>query len=1206
MFRLSLLLSLLFVLGHRLPAREELQLANDRIKLVFDSANGNLLSAAADGITVSPENSASAVAIQLEGTDEFPGKTPMRLQSYRFPAADTLELVLASPEWEARVRYRLVENESAFSRSVRWTRLAGAPVRIEALRFRLTGIHPGAPATSFYTFPTRYPADEVPFSEMRRRKTTVNSWDVALPCVVLYNTTSHSGVAVHPVTLEDDFSQTLIEKEGQVTIESAFHARTSLKPGESLTSGDEYISLSNAPLNGVIAAVGRRWHDSSFRCQTAPAWSRGAVLYGSYAGGTDSSWMRDIGGLKNFTTFLLPRLEALGVDAIWFNPLNPGSYGITEYCEVDPRNGTMEDLANTVKEAKKRKMRVLLDMIPHGPTRNSRLGRKIVAENPEWVSRDRAGEMKSWWGGLCMDYAAPGWQAYISDVARFYMERCAVDSWRVDVAVSSPDNESPRPGLRPSQSRMYGALELLRTLRKTIKANDPEAILLGECGSVTHLSECDYIYDMHWGLTAIPDLHNRPAAEWCRAAKRFLSRQQAALPEGAVFGLMRFAENHDTCRADWRFGSGHARALIALNFLIPGMAFLYSDQDIGFGPMIARLSQVRKRPEFRNGTALYEEITTSDAAVFTFARQSGNAFSVVAINFSGEEKPLRLGLPRAFCRAVEVIAGAPVSLLDDELKFSIPPYDLRVVALDSEDAAVAPPRREECTTTPDAAIQPLDIQEKGTRYIIKNAHCQLEISNGFPTRLTDGENTPLLVKMELSQGKKSSSVREFLDFRSAADSVHSKLERTAAGARITFTGQWKNAPWQITYRLDNSTRIHIDFQMEQTLPEDSDLRLEFGFGKPREWFVAALEGVLYDWYFPTHPAGDMIPGRYARPGGILWDSSQNPLDPRNPCFAVTQGNTRLALLPELEMCGNAILRERSSSRLPGLNLNLATRSTGAQQRAGLTLELQPAAPLPAVTGTIPAAGKLTCESANLTIENAHYLLRLRRSRGGAIRALFAAGDDRPLITDSRIRTTTGLLPSQIDHKNSSRIGVIGSSEEDPEPDVSLHTAPGRTQLTYSGFLRLSYNAWKQPGRPLIAYRQKYELDDSRRILAQFALFGRVLPSETEAFASAVLTFPEVERILLEGKTIFPEAEAINQRFALLSGAEFREVTLCFRNGRKLHLAASEPFGGNVCNVFFLRSAPEELQLHFAFFDGVPTSTELQWKSFRCLIEPLND
>ena len=64
----------------------------------------------------------------------------------------------------------------------------------------------------------------------------------------------------------------------------------------------------------------------------------------------------------------LDYLADLGVDALWLTPIYPSpdadyGYDTTDHCAIDPRHGTMEDFDRLVKEAHKRGIRIIMDIV---------------------------------------------------------------------------------------------------------------------------------------------------------------------------------------------------------------------------------------------------------------------------------------------------------------------------------------------------------------------------------------------------------------------------------------------------------------------------------------------------------------------------------------------------------------------------------------------------------------------------------------------------------------------------------------------------------------------------------------------------------------------------------------------------------------------------------------------------------------------------
>ncbi|MFD9127593.1 alpha-amylase family glycosyl hydrolase [Kitasatospora sp. NPDC059571] len=99
----------------------------------------------------------------------------------------------------------------------------------------------------------------------------------------------------------------------------------------------------------------------------APAWLADAVLYQIYPQSFADSDGDGIGDLAGITEHL-DHLAWLGVDAVWLNPcfaspfLDAG-YDVSDYLSIAPRYGTEDDLAELVAQARRRGIRVLLDLV---------------------------------------------------------------------------------------------------------------------------------------------------------------------------------------------------------------------------------------------------------------------------------------------------------------------------------------------------------------------------------------------------------------------------------------------------------------------------------------------------------------------------------------------------------------------------------------------------------------------------------------------------------------------------------------------------------------------------------------------------------------------------------------------------------------------------------------------------------------------------
>jgi len=98
-------------------------------------------------------------------------------------------------------------------------------------------------------------------------------------------------------------------------------------------------------------------------------WWRHAVIYEIYPRSFQDSDGDGVGDLNGITS-RLDYLHDLGIDAIWITPFYPSpqvdfGYDVSDYMAIDPQYGTLADFDHMVSEAKKRKIRVILDFVPN-------------------------------------------------------------------------------------------------------------------------------------------------------------------------------------------------------------------------------------------------------------------------------------------------------------------------------------------------------------------------------------------------------------------------------------------------------------------------------------------------------------------------------------------------------------------------------------------------------------------------------------------------------------------------------------------------------------------------------------------------------------------------------------------------------------------------------------------------------------------------
>ena len=111
------------------------------------------------------------------------------------------------------------------------------------------------------------------------------------------------------------------------------------------------------------------------------------VVYQIYPKSYQDTTGNGLGDLRGIISHL-DHLKDLGISMIWLNPIYPSpqkdnGYDVDDYTAINPDYGTMEDFEQLVKEAKKRGIGIMLDMVfNHTSTEH------------EWFKKAMAGDEK--------------------------------------------------------------------------------------------------------------------------------------------------------------------------------------------------------------------------------------------------------------------------------------------------------------------------------------------------------------------------------------------------------------------------------------------------------------------------------------------------------------------------------------------------------------------------------------------------------------------------------------------------------------------------------------------------------------------------------------------------------------------------------------------------------------------------------------------
>lgn len=356
-------------------------------------------------------------------------------------------------------------------------------------------------------------------------------------------------------------------------------------------------------------------------------WQRG-IIYQIYPRSFQDSNGDGVGDLPGITR-RLDYLQWLGVDAIWISPIYPSpmadfGYDVSDYVDVHPLFGSLDDVDSLIEAAHARSLRVILDFVPNHSSDQHPwfLESRSSRDNPKrdwYVWRDPApggGPPNNWIsrfdGQSAWEWDEASGQYYLHtflreqpdlnwrnsevrsamlDVLRFWFDR-GVDGFRVDVSDrvmkdpllrDNPLNPDWQPGTDPSRrlletnSKDTPDGHLFNRWLRQVADEYQGRVLIGEtklpfARLVRHCGTGDELH--------LPFNFHLIYTPWNAAAVRALADDyEAHLTSWAwpnwVLG------NHDRHRVASRVGPEQERIAMMLLLTLRGTPTIYYGDEIG-------------------------------------------------------------------------------------------------------------------------------------------------------------------------------------------------------------------------------------------------------------------------------------------------------------------------------------------------------------------------------------------------------------------------------------------------------------------------------------------------------------------------------------------------------------------------------------------------------------------------------------------------
>ena len=299
--------------------------------------------------------------------------------------------------------------------------------------------------------------------------------------------------------------------------------------------------------------------------------------------------------------------DDLGITGIWLMPINPSptyhGYDVTDYRDINPEYGTMEDFRQLLDEAEARGIAIIMDLVLNHTADDHPWFQAALAGDPEFVDwyvfeEDDPGfrgpeNQQVWyetpadaaldahyyalfWSEMPdLNYTNPDVTAEAYDIARFWLEDVGVDGFRLD-AIKYLVEEGA------IVENSGETLAWFVDFQNYIKSINPDALLIGEVWSNTAVAsvyvpeQVDMIFEFELARGLLRSASFGTTSSTLNALELVLE----SYPQNQY---ATFLSNHDQDRvmSVLRGDVGDAKAAAVILLTLPGVPFLYYGEEIG-------------------------------------------------------------------------------------------------------------------------------------------------------------------------------------------------------------------------------------------------------------------------------------------------------------------------------------------------------------------------------------------------------------------------------------------------------------------------------------------------------------------------------------------------------------------------------------------------------------------------------------------------
>lgn len=378
----------------------------------------------------------------------------------------------------------------------------------------------------------------------------------------------------------------------------------------------------------------------------------------------------------------IPRLKEMGIDILWFMPINPVSvknrkgelgspYSIGDYYKTNPDYGTLDDFKSMVKAIHDAGMHIIIDWVPN----HTGWDNPWITEHPDWYTHDKDGNIidpidyntgKSWgWTDVAdLNFDNKEMRIGMIDALKYWINETGIDGFRMDVAHGVPVD---------FWAQCADSLYKIKPLFMLSEGEVPDIVNNG-----TFIA--DYGWEMHHTLNEIAATQGASRIKRANVEQGNVKEGEKAIIKKTALDIdtilakkanqyqkgyqMQFTSNHDeNSWADTEFarmGDGHL-AFAVLTATFNGFPLVYTGQesamdkkleffkkdeipwgDYKYAPFYKTLFDLKHRNKaLWNGSyggPLVKIKTGNDTNIYAFTREKDGDKVLVIINLSSKDQ----------------------------------------------------------------------------------------------------------------------------------------------------------------------------------------------------------------------------------------------------------------------------------------------------------------------------------------------------------------------------------------------------------------------------------------------------------------------------------------------------------------------------------------------------------------------------------------